>query len=105
MLCSKNCRFLRGPMSHGGGLTQNHCGRSEWEGCAPTAVDHPSACRSGGRECLRSAVSEKPLRCEPQDSALNRTKLVNLTGITKKVCDNGALGARPEGESLDTLVA
>ena len=58
-----------------------------------------------GREYLRSAVSEKPLRCDPQDSALNRAKLVNLTGITKKVCDNGALGARPEGESLDTLVA
>ena len=69
------------------------------------SVNVSSACRSGGREYLRSAVSEKPLRCDPQDSALNRAKLVNLTGITKKVCDNGALGARPEGESLDTLVA
>ena len=53
----------------------------------------------------QGVAGARPLRGEPEESAPRRTKAENLTGITKKVCDNGALGARPEGESLDTLVA
>ena len=45
----------------------------------------------------------RPLRSEPEDSAPRGTRSKNLTGLTKKARDNGALRYRLEAESLDTL--
>ena len=88
------CRFLRGPLSHAEGLTQDHPGKSEsGEGCSPRAA---SACRSGRRDV-------PVLRAEPEDSAPHGMRSQNLTGLTKKACDNEALRYRLEAGSLDTL--
>ena len=43
------------------------------------------------------------LRADPEDSAPHGMRSQNLTGLTKKACDNEALRYRPEAGSLDTL--
>ena len=43
------------------------------------------------------------LRADPEDSAPHGMKSQNLTGLTKKVRDNGALRYRLEAKTLDTL--
>ena len=91
---SKISQFLRGPWSHAEGLTQDHPGKSEsGEGCSPRGA---SACRSGRRDV-------PALRSEPEDSAPRGMRSQNLTGLTKKACDNEALRYRLEATSLDTL--
>ena len=49
------------------------------------------------------AVGMPALRAEPEDSAPHGMRSQNLTGLTKKARDNGALRYRLEAGSLDTL--
>ena len=98
---SKVSQFLRGPWSHAEGLTQDHPGKSEsGEGCSPRGA---SACRSGRRDVRGGRRDVPALRSEPEDSAPRGMRSQNLTGLTKKACDNEALRYRLEATSLDTL--
>ena len=56
-----------------------------------------------GATCAGSRRDVPALRAEPEDSAPCRTRPKNLTGLTKKACDNEALRYRLEATSLDTL--
>ena len=49
------------------------------------------------------AAGVPALRAEPEDSAPHGMRSQNLTGLTKKACDNEALRYRLEAGSLDTL--
>lgn len=51
----------------------------------------------------RGPAGVRPLRSEPEDSAPRGTRSKNLTGLTKKARDNGALRYRLEAKTLDTL--
>ena len=62
-----------------------------------------AACRSGRRDVRGGRRDVPALRSEPEDSAPCRTRPKNLTGLTKKACDNEALRYRLEAGSLDTL--
>ena len=98
---SKISQFLRGPWSHAEGLTQEHLGKPESnEGRPPRGA---SACRSGRRDVRGGAAGMPALRAEPEDSAPHGMRSQNLTGLTKKARDNGALRYRLEAGSLDTL--
>ena len=97
------CRFLRGPLSHAEGLTQNRWGRPDHRSLPRRWRDGVGVSRRWAG-CSRSAVGERLVRWESRNPALNRVKSVDLTGITKKENDNGALRSLPETASLDTLV-
>ena len=56
-----------------------------------------------GATCAGGAAGMPALRSEPEDSAPCRTRPKNLTGLTKKACDDEALRYRLEATSLDTL--
>ena len=51
----------------------------------------------------RGPADPRPQHSEPKDSAPYGTRPENLTGLTKKLRDNGALRYRLEAGSLDTL--
>ena len=51
----------------------------------------------------RGPAGPRPQHSEPEDSAPHGTRPENLTGLTKKLRDNGALRYRLEAGSLDTL--
>ena len=56
-----------------------------------------------GATCAGSRRDVPALRSEPEDSAPRGMRSQNLTGLTKKACDNEALRYRLEAGSLDTL--
>ena len=51
----------------------------------------------------RGAAGMPALRSELEDSAPHGMRSQNLTGLTKKACDNEVLRYRLEAGSLDTL--
>jgi len=51
----------------------------------------------------RGSAGVPALCSEPEDSAPHGMRSQNLTGLTKKACDNEALRYRLEAGSLDTL--
>ena len=54
--------------------------------------------------CAGGGVAGMPALCsEPEDSVPHGMRSQNLTGLTKKACDNEALRYRLEAGSLDTL--
>ena len=56
-----------------------------------------------GATCAGGRRDVPALRSEPEDSAPRGMRSQNLTGLTKKACDNEALRYRLEATSLDTL--
>ena len=67
----------------------------------------PASWRIGVSQCParreRGRGGAPSPRSEPEDSARHGVKAENLTGLTKKACDNEALRYRLEAGSLDTL--
>jgi len=51
----------------------------------------------------RGSAGVPVLRANPENSAPHGMRSQNLTGLTKKACDNEALRYRLEAGSLDTL--
>lgn len=56
-----------------------------------------------GATCAGGVAGMPALRAGPEDSAPHGTRSQNLTGLTKKACDNEVLRYRLEAGSLDTL--